>query len=647
MWKWLEPEEQVGRYWHQLTGRGGVCSYPEYPAEAVTLESVHTSLRTFFHGLGGDHGLPLTAGMPKAAHHRMSWKQRLNRDIEKLPLATFDPERLLLPATISFFPRKSLNRQLYFWLAAFFARAEKSALSTNDPFQADLLFLHRAYHTSLAICRHYPGLEKTYRELCEGVLQSRLLRSLPKQEQAVESAILALLKNPYPDPSGNDLLTNILHSRPDFGKLQAVKGYRSFLPVPLWGAIETTTLRNNPAAVSCDADTRHAKRSAEQTDNRRRKARHGKFDQSRRNDPLLLNRFEKLITWAEMIDVNRTVEDEDETTAREVAESMDELAITSHQRRASTILKFDLDLSPADVDPAGILAELTCPEWDYRRRQYHAAHCRVLCRIADETGARWEPGAEAIRQFRRIRRQFEALRPGKEILRRQVEGTELDLDAVVRACSDQAGNGGNSDRLYLAERRQIRDLAVTILVDVSLSTDSWINNRRILDIEKEALIALATGMAACRDTFSIVSFTSRKRHFVQLTTLKSFDSLFSSQTLRRIAALRPGYYTRMGAALRHVSQLLAQRPERHRLLLLLSDGKPNDLDHYEGRYGIEDTRQAVMEARRLGLKLFGITIDREAKDYFPYLFGRGNYAIINRPERLIEIVPTLYRQLTS
>src|SRR5690606_7995189 len=145
----------------------------------------------------------------------------------------------------------------------------------------------------------------------------------------------------------------------------------------------------------------------------------------------------------------------------------------------------------------------------------------------------------------------------------------------------------------------------------------------------------------------IYTFTSRKRQYVKFSTIKTFASPFNQQTLSRISALRPGYYTRMGAALRHASNILASRPERHRLLLLLSDGKPNDLDHYEGRYGIEDTRQAILEARRTGLRLFGITIDDDAKDYFPYLFGRGGHAIVSQPERLVEIVPALYRQLIT
>jgi nitric oxide reductase NorD protein len=103
----------------------------------------------------------------------------------------------------------------------------------------------------------------------------------------------------------------------------------------------------------------------------------------------------------------------------------------------------------------------------------------------------------------------------------------------------------------------------------------------------------------------------------------------------------------MGAALRHTCHLLSKRPERHRLLLLLSDGKPNDLDYYEGRYGIEDTRQAILEARKAGLAVFGITIDRKAQDYFPYLFGRGGYAIVGRPDRLSHILPIICQQLVG
>src|SRR5690606_10995829 len=135
---------------------------------------------------------------------------------------------------------------------------------------------------------------------------------------------------------------------------------------------------------------------------------------------------------------------------------------------------------------------------------------------------------------------------------------------------------------------------------------------------------------ACGDSHALYAFTSRKRHDVSVLTLKDFDEPLDGRARRRIGALKPGYYTRMGAALRHVTARLAPRPNRHRLLLLLTDGKPNDADHYEGRYGVEDTRRAIHEARRAGLAVFGITVDTRARDYFPYLFGRGAYAIVGR-----------------
>lgn len=648
MWQWLELEEQIGRYWHRLIGQPAQA-LPHYSAAAVTFQSLQSPLRTFFHGMGGNPSLPLTASLSQTTHHRRSLRQRLSEDRATLPLAVFSSERLLLPAEIAFFPESALNRQCYFWLTAFCAQnhTTETPLPT-DPLQADLVYLHRVTRISQLVCQRFPGLKQTYQQLRAQLLQSRPQRTLPPQEQTVETIVRVLLGQSHAaiDATTTDLLARIQQTKPDFDDLQADKKYHSFLPVPLWPLFQLNPQLQHAERIDPEIE-QTGNRSATSKDPHSKKAHRRKFEQSERDDPLLLNRFEKLLTWSDMVNVNRPVEDDEETAARDTADATEELAITAHQRKVATLLKFDLDLSPADVDPTRIFADLTYPEWDYRRQHYHPAHCRVICRTAQENGELWAPDDKAVRIFRRIRRQFEALRPEREKLSQQPEGSEFDLDALVRAQADLSASGQGSDRLYLTFRQQARNLAVMILMDVSLSTDSWMRNRRVLDIEKEALVALSTGMAACQDTFAIYTFTSRKRNFVQLTTIKDFATPFSHHTLRRIAALRPGYYTRIGAALRHTSQLLAQRPERHRLLLLLSDGKPNDLDHYEGHYGIEDTRQAVLEARRQGLNLFGITIDQEARDYFPYLFGRGHYAIINRPERLIEIVPALYRQLTG
>lgn len=644
MWEFWELEEQIGRYWHRLVGQAD--SYPYHQEAVVTLDSVRASLSVFFRGLGGTPGLTMAAGMSQSSGHRLKLRQRLGLEQECLPQAVRNTERLLLPASIACFSSVALNRRLYFWLAAFFAIAQESSRQRPaDPLQADLAFLHRAYWTSLNVCHQYPGLAQSYQILCEALSALRPHRSLPKQEQAVEAVILALLKTKCTNVLGNQLLAAIQQPTPDFTSWRASNRYQPFLPVPLWGEISANLKPKNIASTASEQTDGSSQQ--DEKDTRRRKAERKKYEQSERNDPLLLNRFEKVMSWAEMANVNRAVEDEDEDTAKEIADSMEELALSSHERRAATKLKFDLDLAPDDVDSAAIISELTYPEWDYRRNHYHEDHCQVVSQTAAEEGEQWEPNIHARRRLRQIRRQFEALRPKREILRRQLDGTELDMDALVRAHCDLAASRNGSDQVYVTTRQQARDLAVAILVDVSLSTDSWIDNHRVLDVEKEALTALAAGLDACGDAFAIYTFTSRKRQYVRVATVKDFASPFNNQVLRRIAALRPGYYTRMGAALRHVQKQLAQRPERYRLLLLLSDGKPNDLDHYEGRYGIEDTRQAIMEARQSGLTVFGITVDRKAQDYFPYLFGRGSHAIVGRLDRLTQALPILYHQLVG
>ena len=134
---------------------------------------------------------------------------------------------------------------------------------------------------------------------------------------------------------------------------------------------------------------------------------------------------------------------------------------------------------------------------------------------------------------------------------------------------------------------------------------------------------------------------------MKVDVVKDFDEALGADVTKRIAALKPEFYTRTGAAIRHLVKTLDTRPNAHRLLLLLTDGKPNDVDHYEGRYGVEDTRRAVQEARRVGVAVFGITVDLKAQDYFPAIFGRGGYAIVGDATRLPSALPAIYRRLSA
>ena len=115
----------------------------------------------------------------------------------------------------------------------------------------------------------------------------------------------------------------------------------------------------------------------------------------------------------------------------------------------------------------------------------------------------------------------------------------------------------------------------------------------------------------------------------------------------RITSLRPGHYTRLGAAIRHVSNDLAVCERQRRLLLVITDGKPNDLDHYEGRHGIEDTHMAVREARRTGQTVFGVTIDTKSQATFARIFGKNGFSVVSHPDKLTTTLPQLYRHLIS
>ena len=204
------------------------------------------------------------------------------------------------------------------------------------------------------------------------------------------------------------------------------------------------------------------------------------------------------------------------------------------------------------------------------------------------------------------------------------------------------------ERWYQSVRPARRDIAIALLIDISGSTDGWVTqDLRIIDVEKEALLLVYRALVALGDPFCIQAFSGEGPHNVALWPLKAFDENPASLIERRIAALEPQRYTRAGAAIRHATASLNTCPVEHRLLIVLSDGKPNDVDHYEGRYGVEDMRQAVAEARLQAIHPFCLTVDRKAPQYLSSVFGPGGYAVLQHPERLpvvlVDILRTLIR----
>jgi nitric oxide reductase NorD protein len=253
----------------------------------------------------------------------------------------------------------------------------------------------------------------------------------------------------------------------------------------------------------------------------------------------------------------------------------------------------------------------------------------------------------ARRRLKAVKRQFESLRPKRLILPRQLDGDDLDLEAAVASRVDLRTTGEGSDRVYRNTRRQERDLAVSILLDVSRSTESGVGDHRVIDVEKEALAAMAWGLDACGDDCAIHAFSSLRRDRVYVLACKSFGETMGGAVEARLGGLEPGFYTRLGAAVRHVSTDLQAQPRQRRLLLVITDGKPNDLDHYEGRHGLEDSRKAIAEARRLGQAVHGVVVEAQAKPWFARLFGRGGYSVITEPDHLTAALPEIYRRLVG
>ena len=249
----------------------------------------------------------------------------------------------------------------------------------------------------------------------------------------------------------------------------------------------------------------------------------------------------------------------------------------------------------------------------------------------------------------RIRKQFEVLIPRKTWLKKQIDGDEVDLDAFVEYITERkAGNNLPSDQgLYKAFRNNQRDLSCLLLADLSISTDIQINpDTRIINLIKDSLYLFSEALSKTGDDFALFGFSSKTRQRVNINVIKQFDESYNSHIRGRIASIYPGFYTRMGAAIRYASEVLVRRQATQRLLIILTDGKPNDQDNYIKQYAIEDTRKAIIEAKKMGLQPFCVTIDKKGSQYLPHIFGAGRFVIVRNLSELPQKLPALYAAIT-
>ena len=302
-------------------------------------------------------------------------------------------------------------------------------------------------------------------------------------------------------------------------------------------------------------------------------------------------------------------------------------------------------------EAAGVLAESSAAggrlydEWDFRRRDYRKDWCVLFESDVPAGDPRFVAGVRAryAGQIAQLRRRFEALRGEDRLARRQHEGEDIDFDAVVEAYADRKSGIEPSERLFVQRRRIERNIAVMFMVDMSGSTKGWING-----CEREALVLLCEALEALGDRYAIYGFSGWTRKRCDICRIKTFAEPYGEAVRGRIAGVEPRDYTRMGVAIRHLTGILNKVEAKTRILFTLSDGKPDDFsDGYRGDYGIEDTRQALIEARQSGIHPFCVTIDEEARDYLPHMYGPASWVLIDNAGQLPLKTAEVYRRLTS
>lgn len=285
--------------------------------------------------------------------------------------------------------------------------------------------------------------------------------------------------------------------------------------------------------------------------------------------------------------------------------------------------------------------QLYRPDWVtlYERRPKKADPANI-----DKILVEYRPIAFRIKQL------IDLLQPaGVQRLRGLQDGDEIDLNAAIDAMVDIRMGTQPDTRITMRNVLKNRDLAVVILLDLSQSTNEKMgdSDKTVLELTREAATLVATAIHGIGDPFAIHGFASDGRHDVQYFRFKDFKDHFNDDTKARLAGMSGQLSTRMGAAMRHAAQHLLKQPERKKLLLVVTDGEPADIDERDPQHLRFDTKKAVEELYSKGVLSYCLTLDRNADEYVKRIFGQNHYTIVDQVERLPEQLPLLFASLTK
>lgn len=619
---------------------------------AVSLESVHRRLELVVAALYGRPLSMTSTGPPRSTFmDRAFGVLGLQRDQHR-SAPSVEGETIRLPETLDAPDGDAAAIARYRILAIEQAerivRGTPGQVPAADPLERDLYLLREGMAIDAGLMRRHPGLADALAAERETALSRRpLLRSLSDQERDVELLLRdalggdALLAEAIPASPQDSLAW----ARETASRIRRPDGrYRGVPPTMHWG-----TLRAGEVVEESDSPFDRAPHNLKVSGSDAAPTRRsGTIDDAEKQKS-----NEESESGARAFDPSAPP---DETPSEDSA-ALDSAAKPDPDRRALR----GTDAFERRADPLPTVddeelrnlppVEAVQDEWDGTAGHYVKRVAFVRLQEPVDGSASWATDVMSRHRaaVRTIRQHFERLRARRTLLSRQLAGDELDVAAWVDAVVDRRAGDAPDDRLYRDARPARRGLAISLLVDVSGSTETLVGDGlRVVDVEKIALLLASEALDALGDSFAIHTFAGKTPADVRVQRIKDFSEHNGDRIRRRVAGIEPGGFTRLGAAVRFASRHLARRSAGHRLLLILSDGRPNDVDRYQGPHGVEDSRQAILEARSSGIFPYCITVDADASEYLPRIFGKAGHRLVQRPDQLpsalLAVVSALVRR---
>ena len=598
----LEYEESIGKVWNNFLNKKANTAYE---SERVFFADKAKALKVFYHLLGGEKAKELQVTDKRFINTSRSFLEKISGLGTTFFLAWQDEKGVYLPASLAYFPNKEDNETLYFWLIAM--------ATQTDTFRGNLLYKNLS--ATQVLCDIYPGFKSFY---------TRASQSLIEQNEK-----LSFLKSLDEE-----------HLR-DEKTLQDLDTY----PFPMW-IYPPLSSNGRYSEFDDEEEPVRGEEKPEKTDTLKMKKQANKMDDKKETDGLLAFLPDAMMSIMEQVNVDRSEDDSFDEDALYNAEDLDEITLGQKKANLSARLKMDLDLAVDSKEEYPIGKGHLIDEWDYSKEAYLKDYVCIKPLLITNIGPLALP-ARLKKMVKRIENELDLMELDRIKNNRLPYGDEINLDTWI----DYKGHknkSGHHQKFYESYEKKMRDMSTLILADVSLSTEAGITQEtRIIDMIKDGLIVFSEALQRLEDRFTIYAFSSLKNKNVRFEIIKNFKEKYTDNTRGRIDAIKPGYYTRLGAAIRESSKILNLQSSASKLLLIISDGKPNDVDRYDGRYGVEDTKKAIQEAKKLGITPFCITIDLESKEYLPYPFGKNGYVVIRDPKKLPSVLPEIYMNLTK